>query len=224
MTQMRTGSILGNAVRRVEDPDLVAGRRLRRRPPGRRHRSTRSSSAAPSPTPGSPASTRPRPSAAPGVVAVYTARRPGPATRCRRSPRSTQACARPALAVDAVRFVGDPVALVVAETRAQAVDAAELVDVDYDQLPVVADMEAALRRRRPAAVRRRSAATSPPAARDPDDSTRSPAPTRRAGCGSRTSASPSRPIEGNAILVEPDGTTGVTACVSPPSSRTWRAT
>ena len=49
-----------------------------------------------------------------------------------------------ALATDRVRFVGDPVALVVAETRAQAVDAAELVDVDYDELPVVADMEAAL--------------------------------------------------------------------------------
>ena len=52
--------------------------------------------------------------------------------------------ARRALAGDKVRFVGDPVALVVAETRAQAVDAAELVDVDYDELPVVADMEAAL--------------------------------------------------------------------------------
>ncbi len=55
-----------------------------------------------------------------------------------------KACARPALTGDAARYVGDPVALVVAETRAQAVDAAELVDVDYDELPVVADMEAAL--------------------------------------------------------------------------------
>ena len=41
------------------------------------------------------------------------------------------------LADGVVRFVGDPVALVVAETRAQAVDAAELVDVDYDLLDVV---------------------------------------------------------------------------------------
>lgn len=49
-----------------------------------------------------------------------------------------------ALAVDRVRFVGDPVALVVARTRAQAQDAAELVDVDYDPLPAVASMEAAL--------------------------------------------------------------------------------
>ncbi len=46
---------------------------------------------------------------------------------------------RPPLADDEVRFVGDPVALVVAETRALAEDAAELVDVDYDPLPAVVD-------------------------------------------------------------------------------------
>lgn len=43
-----------------------------------------------------------------------------------------------------VRFVGDPVALVVAETRAQAQDAAELIMVDYDILPSVTDTGAAL--------------------------------------------------------------------------------
>jgi len=42
-----------------------------------------------------------------------------------------------------VRFVGDPVALVVAETRAQAQDAAELVMVDYEILPSVTDTAAA---------------------------------------------------------------------------------
>ncbi len=46
---------------------------------------------------------------------------------------------RPPLAEGEARFVGDPVALVVAEHRAQAVDAAELVDVDYDPLPAVVD-------------------------------------------------------------------------------------
>ncbi len=46
---------------------------------------------------------------------------------------------RPPLADDEVRFVGDPVALVVAETRAQAEDAAELVDVDYEALSPVVD-------------------------------------------------------------------------------------
>ena len=51
---------------------------------------------------------------------------------------------RPALAVGRVRFVGDPVALVVARTRRQAVDAAELVEVDYAELEPAVDMEAAL--------------------------------------------------------------------------------
>jgi aerobic carbon-monoxide dehydrogenase large subunit len=52
--------------------------------------------------------------------------------------------ARPPLADGVVRFVGDIVAAVVATTRAQAVDAAEMVVVDYDPLPVVVDPEAAL--------------------------------------------------------------------------------
>ena len=51
---------------------------------------------------------------------------------------------RPPLAKGKVRFVGDVVAAVVAETRAQAVDAAEAVIVDYDPLPAVVDLEAAV--------------------------------------------------------------------------------
>jgi aerobic carbon-monoxide dehydrogenase large subunit len=46
---------------------------------------------------------------------------------------------RPPLADDEVRFVGDPVALVVADNRYIAEDAVELVVVDYDPLPAVAD-------------------------------------------------------------------------------------
>src|SRR5262245_8657895 len=46
---------------------------------------------------------------------------------------------RPPLAEGEVRFVGDPVALVVATDRYIAEDAAELVAVDYDQLPPVVD-------------------------------------------------------------------------------------
>ena len=46
---------------------------------------------------------------------------------------------RPPLADDEVRFVGDPVALVVATSRYVAEDAAELVDVDYEPLPAVVD-------------------------------------------------------------------------------------
>ncbi|HEX5587237.1 MAG TPA: xanthine dehydrogenase family protein molybdopterin-binding subunit, partial [Acidimicrobiia bacterium] len=51
---------------------------------------------------------------------------------------------RPALAKDKVRFVGEIVAVVVAETRAQAMDAAEMVVVDYDPLPAIIDMDDAL--------------------------------------------------------------------------------
>jgi carbon-monoxide dehydrogenase large subunit len=50
---------------------------------------------------------------------------------------------RPALVVDRARYVGDPVAMVVAETLAQAKDAAELVVVDYDPLPSVTSVAAA---------------------------------------------------------------------------------
>jgi carbon-monoxide dehydrogenase large subunit len=51
---------------------------------------------------------------------------------------------RPPLARDRVRFVGDIVAMVVARSKSQALDAAEAVIVEYDPLPAVADMEAAL--------------------------------------------------------------------------------
>ena len=44
-----------------------------------------------------------------------------------------------ALAVDRVRFTGDAVTLIVAETLAQAKDAAELIQVDYEPLPSVTD-------------------------------------------------------------------------------------
>jgi aerobic carbon-monoxide dehydrogenase large subunit len=50
---------------------------------------------------------------------------------------------RPALATDKVRYVGDPVAIVIAETATQARDAAELVELDIDPLPAVTDARAA---------------------------------------------------------------------------------
>ena len=79
----------------------------------------------------------------PGVVAVYTADDldlPDHHGFMMLPPTMN----RPPLARDRVRFVGDIVAMVVAETKAQAVDAAEAVIVDYDPLPVVVDMEAAI--------------------------------------------------------------------------------
>jgi len=51
---------------------------------------------------------------------------------------------QPLLAADKVRFVGETVALVVAETLAQALDAAELVTVDYEPLPAVTTAAAAV--------------------------------------------------------------------------------
>jgi carbon-monoxide dehydrogenase large subunit len=50
-----------------------------------------------------------------------------------------KAGAHPALAKDVVRYVGDPVAVVIAESRVQARDAAERVMVDYSELPAVTD-------------------------------------------------------------------------------------
>ena len=46
---------------------------------------------------------------------------------------------RPVLAIDTVHHVGDPVAIVIAETLQQAKDAAEMLEVDYAPLPAVVD-------------------------------------------------------------------------------------
>ena len=56
---------------------------------------------------------------------------------------------RPALAIGKVRHVGQPVALVVAETLAQAQDAAEAIEIDYETLPRVTDARAALEKGAP---------------------------------------------------------------------------
>ncbi|MFF4559960.1 xanthine dehydrogenase family protein molybdopterin-binding subunit [Streptomyces sp. NPDC001435] len=50
----------------------------------------------------------------------------------------------PPIAVDEVRYAGDPVAVVVARDRYAAADALEAIEVDYDPLPPVLDLEAAL--------------------------------------------------------------------------------
>ena len=83
--------------------------------------------------------------AAPGVVAVAIAADldldPLPAHTSGLLPAVFD---RPILATDRVRFVGEPVAVVVADTYARALDAAGLVDIDYEPGPVVVDAEAAL--------------------------------------------------------------------------------
>jgi carbon-monoxide dehydrogenase large subunit len=74
----------------------------------------------------------------PGVVAVLTAADlPAP-------PEAGDPTKEPLLAGDRVRYVGEPVALVLTEGRYQGEDAAELVSVDYDPLPAVPGIEQAL--------------------------------------------------------------------------------
>jgi aerobic carbon-monoxide dehydrogenase large subunit len=84
--------------------------------------------------------------AAPGVLGVFTAadfadlpQIPLPL------PMLPPTMARPWLATDVVRYVGEPVAVVVTDNRYAGEDAAELVSVDYDPLPAVVDVHDAVR-------------------------------------------------------------------------------
>ena len=82
-----------------------------------------------------------------GVVAVYTAAdlaADGIKPLKPMAPFMNQAMQQPLLASDTVRFVGEPVAVVVTEEMYQGEDAIELVDVDYDFLPAVVNMNDAL--------------------------------------------------------------------------------
>src|SRR5262245_39935174 len=87
---------------------------------------------------------------APGVVAVYTGHDVAAdglgmpkANMPRKRPDGKPMFApqRPPLVTDRVRYVGDPVAMVIADTLAEAKDAAELINVDYDPLPPVTTTE-----------------------------------------------------------------------------------
>jgi len=77
--------------------------------------------------------------AAPGVIAVLTAADIDLPALPPSIPLLNQAMVRPFLATDTVRFVGEPVAIVVTEERYQGLDAAEQVFVDYEPLPVIVD-------------------------------------------------------------------------------------
>jgi len=137
------GSILGNAVRRVEDPELVRGRGTfvdNLRPDGGLFASFVRTPFAHATIGDIDVSEA---ASAPGVVAVYTAEDLGLQPGFPFFPTNPK-CARPPLAQGKVRFVGEAVAVVIAETKAQAVDATELVDVDFEPLDAVVDMEAAL--------------------------------------------------------------------------------
>jgi aerobic carbon-monoxide dehydrogenase large subunit len=86
---------------------------------------------------------------APGVVAVFTG-------QDLKDEQGSIPCAwpvtpdmvnpgHPSIAVDQVNHVGEAVAVVVARSKAAAADALELVDIDYDLLPPVLDMEEAIK-------------------------------------------------------------------------------
>jgi carbon-monoxide dehydrogenase large subunit len=138
-----SGSILGNPVQRVEDPRILSGeaRYFDDLDPARTAHVVfvRSTMAHASVT-GIDTSEA---EAMPGVLAVHTksSLELAPVQGFVMMP---PVFSRPPLADGVVRFVGDIVTAVVAETRAQAVDAAEMVIVDYDPLPAVVDAEAAL--------------------------------------------------------------------------------
>jgi carbon-monoxide dehydrogenase large subunit len=205
------GSILGNSVRRVEDPELLVGRGSfvdNQRLEGIAHAVfVRSPFAHARIVSVDTDEAR----EAPGVLAVLTgadvADRPVP-------PFATvnKACARYPLTADKARFVGDPVALVVAETRAQAVDAAELVDVDYDELPAVVDVEAALLPGAPLQFEelRSNVALG---LRDPDGSDPLADAVHVVRVRMENQRIATSPIEGHAMLVQPHDD-GLTAWVS----------
>src|SRR5499427_5291577 len=137
------GSILGTRVTRVEDPDLITGR-------GRYVGDIQLDGLASLAFVRSPIAhgrlvgiDGAAALAHPGVIAVLTAGDLGvPAFHGFMV--LNERCARPPLADGKVRFAGEPVAIVVAETPAAAADGADLVVVDLDRLPAVADPELAL--------------------------------------------------------------------------------
>lgn len=85
----------------------------------------------------------------PGVIAIYTAREladglPGGTRLATGLPSSSIAFSldRPVLAEDETVYVGEAIALVVARSRAEAEDAAEAIEADFEPLPVAAELEA----------------------------------------------------------------------------------
>jgi carbon-monoxide dehydrogenase large subunit len=89
----------------------------------------------------------------PGVLAIYTGNdlkaaglgpMPISVTQKNRDGSAARVPTQPVMTTDKVRFVGDPVAIVVAETAKQARDAAESVVLDIDPLPAVTEARAAV--------------------------------------------------------------------------------
>jgi carbon-monoxide dehydrogenase large subunit len=89
---------------------------------------------------------------------------------------------RPVLCADEVRCVGDRLAFVVAETEADARDAAELIEIDYETLPAVVSLEDAVKPGAPAVWSDASATRLPPTPHSPAPSTSSPSSSSTTAC------------------------------------------
>lgn len=140
------GSILGAEVKRIEDPRLVRGEGTfitSMEVPGALWMHL-----VRSPIPHGSITSIDADEArnAPGVVGVYTAADLELGKLPIDAPGQPDETRRPLLAADRVRFVGDIVAAIVAESPAAAADAADLVWVDYDELPSTSDPEIAAQR------------------------------------------------------------------------------
>jgi carbon-monoxide dehydrogenase large subunit len=193
--------LLGTVVRRVEDPELLVGRSTfvdNMRAPDLLHAVFVRSPFAHARLDSIDTATA---ASAPGVVVVLTGADLGGRT-LRPFAIADDRLVQPPLAVDKVRYVGQPVALVVAESRAQAVDAAELVEVDYDPLPAVVDMEAALADGAPLQFEELGSNVAA-SRKDDDQSDPWPADAHVARVRIENQRVATAPMEGHAILVRP---------------------
>ena len=134
--------LIGQALTRREDPPLLTGRGVTSTTSRRLAHCTHTSSAAPWRTRAITGIDVTEAREAEGVAAVFTAADlaelgVGPLPGAEGLPPGAQNPAYPVLAGGAVLWAGQPVVLVIADTPERAADAAELVDVDYDELPAV---------------------------------------------------------------------------------------
>ncbi|GAC1548655.1 MAG: xanthine dehydrogenase family protein molybdopterin-binding subunit [Beijerinckiaceae bacterium] len=138
--------IIGARIKRTEDPRLLTGRGAYtddRKVPGLLHVAFRRSDHSHALISSVDTTNAKQ---APGVIAVFTAEDMTDVTAVFATSRMKDyhATAILALAKEKVRFVGEPVVGVVAQSRYLAEDAVELIDIDYETLPLVIDPEQAL--------------------------------------------------------------------------------